>query len=308
MAILSLAIPTNGISEWVFPVLDSIYEQHIDENKFEVVITDNGNDDDFYKKIFNYKMRHNNLIYKRNNTKMFMNQIEAFKLCTGDYIKFVNHRTMLRKGMLEYLLNYVEINKDKKPITYFLNGTKTRSKQQNIISEFDSFIYELSYNSSWSGGVGCWKSDFDELLKTGNIMKYNGLFPHLVFVFMPITDREYKVDNTKIFDQIPANGIKKGSYDLFYAFGIEYINAVKYLLENKFIGEDTYEYIKDNNQVFIENLYVDYVILHKKCSYDISSAKYSLNKYYSYKEIRENAKKLVIKRAFSKINRIIAGK
>ena len=32
--LLSLCIPTNGVNEWVIPVIDSIYENKIGENGF----------------------------------------------------------------------------------------------------------------------------------------------------------------------------------------------------------------------------------------------------------------------------------
>ena len=38
--LLSLCIATNGVSEWVFPVLDSIYSQEVDQSLYEVVVTD----------------------------------------------------------------------------------------------------------------------------------------------------------------------------------------------------------------------------------------------------------------------------
>lgn len=308
MAVLSLAIPTNGVAEWIFPVLDSIYEQDVDENVFEVIVTDNGKDDSFCEKMNKYKQNHTNLIYERNETKMFMNQIEAFKLASGDYIKFVNHRTKLREGVLKHLLKYVEDNSVEKPITYFLNGTETTRKQKNIVSGFDSYVYELSYKSSWSGGVGCWKSDFDALMQTGEILKYNGLFPHLAFVFLPKSDRQYKVDTTKLFEEIPNNGTKKGNYDLFRAFGVDYISKVKSLLDDKVIVEDTYEHVKEDNQAFIENLYAEYVVMRKKNSYDLSSAEVSLNQYYSYDEIRRKARTIALNRVLAKVKRIVRRK
>lgn len=36
--IVSLCMPTNGVAEWVFPVLDSIYNQGCDNNLFEIVL------------------------------------------------------------------------------------------------------------------------------------------------------------------------------------------------------------------------------------------------------------------------------
>ena len=46
--ILSLCIPTNGAVEWILPVIDSIYSQGYDNEKFEVVITDNGKESKFF--------------------------------------------------------------------------------------------------------------------------------------------------------------------------------------------------------------------------------------------------------------------
>ena len=304
MALLSLAIPTNGIIEWVFPVLDSIYRQSVDENLFEVIVTDNGDNDLFYNKMLEYKKKHRNLIYQRNESKLFMNQIEAFKLASGEYIKFVNHRTKVRDGSIQYLVEFVEKNIHDRPITYFLNGIENKRKKVNVVNPFDSFVYELSYNSSWSGGVGIWKNDFEILEKSGNIMRYNGLFPHLAFVFIPYDNRKYFVDNKKIFDEIPNNTVKKGKYDLFKAFGVDYLNAIKDLLHEKYIEFDTYNHIKNDNQKFIENLYAEYVILHKSCSYDLSSAKNSLNQYYSYNEIRKNAKRIAINRIIGKVKKL----
>ena len=37
--LISLCMPTNGVIEWVFPVLDSIFGQGVDDNLFEVVVT-----------------------------------------------------------------------------------------------------------------------------------------------------------------------------------------------------------------------------------------------------------------------------
>ena len=48
---LSLCMPTNGISEWVFPALDSVYSAGLDDSIYEVIVTDNGNNDELEKKM-----------------------------------------------------------------------------------------------------------------------------------------------------------------------------------------------------------------------------------------------------------------
>ena len=63
--VVSLCLPTNGIIEWVFPVLDSIYRQNVDDSLFEVIVTDNGDNEQFRLMMIEYAKDKNNLIYKK---------------------------------------------------------------------------------------------------------------------------------------------------------------------------------------------------------------------------------------------------
>ena len=101
---VSFCVPTNGIKEWVIPVLDSIYCTNADIEEFEVIITDNGNDKDFYETMLDYCKDKSNCIYKRTDAIQFLNQIEAFKMASGKLIKFVNHRHTLVDGAVQYLI------------------------------------------------------------------------------------------------------------------------------------------------------------------------------------------------------------
>ena len=80
--LLSLCIPTNGISEWVFPVLDSIYEQANSLQKFEVVVTDNGNNLDFYNRMQEYCSRYQNLCYEKTKAHPHMPLLISLPTCT----------------------------------------------------------------------------------------------------------------------------------------------------------------------------------------------------------------------------------
>ena len=53
--LLSLCIPTNGIAELVFPVLDSIFiQKDVPHDLYEVVVMDNGNNCSFKEKMIEY--------------------------------------------------------------------------------------------------------------------------------------------------------------------------------------------------------------------------------------------------------------
>lgn len=172
--IVSLCMPTNGVIEWVFPVLDSVYEQGCDNKEFEIIITDNGNNKEFKEKIKSYNQQHSNLYYYETNALPFINEIESYKRATGQLIKFVNHRTLLKRGALQRLIDYAKKYADIKPILYFANGVLKKEKKSMEYNTFDQFVNALSYWSSWSTGMAIWKEDFDKLPE--DVGNFNELF------------------------------------------------------------------------------------------------------------------------------------
>lgn len=179
--LLSLCIPTYGISEWVLPVLDSIYNQNVSDDLFEVIITDNGTNDSFENDLLPYINNHKNLIYKKTNAYSFLNEIESYKLATGKFIKFINHRTIMLEGSINYFIDFVKKYMEEKPFVYFTQG-ELKTKKEIILNTFDEFVNVLSYWSSWSTGMAFWKEDFDMIsnLDTSN---FNELFPHTTILF-----------------------------------------------------------------------------------------------------------------------------
>lgn len=297
--LVSLCIPTNGVVEWVFPVLDSIYNQSVDNALFEIVITDNGNNVVFKKSIQDYLKIHTNIVYVETQALPFVNEIESYKKASGELIKFVNHRTKLVEGTLQRMIDYVESNREIKPITYFSNGVLKMSKDKHEFSSFDEFVKNLSYWSSWSTGMTIWKSDFDKLPE--DVSEFNELFPHTNVLF-DVRDRgKYVVDNSIIFDEIPQGKKPKGNYDLYYAFGVEYPCIIKNLLEDGSITKQTYKYVLDKNLEFIASLYWQYNIKKDYCSYNLSGLVDMFGKYYSRTDLKMKIVKHITKGLINKI-------
>lgn len=272
--LLSLCIPTNGMAEWVFPVLNSIYDDskgNFDE--FEVIITDNGNNINFKQDIRKYVSEFPNLIYKETRAKQFENQIEAFKLATGEFIKFINHRMILLPGTLEHLKNFVKLNYKDKPVAYFSNGNLKDYNTDN----FDDFVRNLSYWSSWSAGTSIWKTDFEKI-KT---QKFSGLFPHIPLVFCDPDKKKYLIDNSILMKEIPCEETKKGTYDLFRAFLVEYLTIILNLYNKQLLSKETFLEIKKATLWFALELRFKYVIKKEPSSYVISDFKDSYAIFYS---------------------------
>lgn len=288
--LLSICIPTNGILEWVVPVIESIYKQNVDEKKFEVIITDNGTNNEFFDKMKMYEYNHKNLRYKRTNAVQFLNQIEAFNMARGEFIKFLNHRMILLPGALEYFLEFVQSNMNEKPVTYFTNGVI--NQESKSLKSFDEYVHILSYWSSWSAGTAMWKEHFDAL----NINNYNNLFPHTDLIFAIKDSSSYVIDNKRLMEELPTDNYKKGNYNLFYAFAVEYPAIIFDLYRNENITIDTFNSVIEDNKKFVGQLYYAYIIRKKSCSYSLECYEKYIKIFYSKKHMYREAVKIIIKR------------
>lgn len=263
--VISLCIPTNGISEWVFPVLDSIYEQGVDESLFEVIVTNNGKNEEFHKAMLEYSQRYENLIYNRNKIYMFGNQMQALLFANGDYFKFINHRNRLVPGALQKLIDIVTENKEKKPVMYFSNGVFDRDYLD--MHSFDEFVYNLASFNSWTTGVGIWKDTYEKLSLDAII---EDICPHFCILYADRNNTSYKIYNHVFSEEVDSDKTKKGSYDFYKAFGIEEITSILQLYLSGDISADTFKKVKKDFRIFLSRSYWEFQIKKEPCSYDMT--------------------------------------
>lgn len=305
--LLSLCIPTNGIVEWVIPVIDSIYYQKYDDEKFEVIITDNGNGSDLENALNKYFKKHNNLIYKKTNAILFQNQIECFKLASGDLIKLINHRYLLSDNAINTFIEYVKKYKNEKPLIYFFNNN-SKDVKNDVILDFDGFMNNLGYFSSWSGGISYWRSDFNQIFNKNKFDKY---FPHLDILLAFKNKKKYVINNDQLMNERVWDASKKGKYDFFDAFLVHYLDVMHELYKNKYISNVTYDKIKKQNLRFNIWIHFEYVVRKLKCSYILTNFWSCFKKYYNVFDFLYEYLILIIKlpiRIIIKINKIIFGK
>ena len=283
--IISLCIPTNGVIEWVFPVLESIYSQKVDNALFEVVVCDNGNNAEFQNKMLEFKKAHSNLVYEKTNAPLFLSEPETYKLANGYFIKFINHRTILMDETLQYFIDFVQkhLNDKEKPIVYFSNNTLKTEKKVRVFDTFSDFVKNLGIWSSWSTGMGFWKEDFDRLISEN--AKFNELFPHTTILFNERKREKYIIDNSFLLDEIPQGKKPKGNYDLFYAFAIEYPSILVNLVVSGDLTTGAFLKLKKDVLKFCTSNATDYFVYKTYCSYDLSSFNKSMKVFYNIIEV-----------------------
>lgn len=299
--LLSLCLPTNGISEWVFPVLDSIFSQNIDDTLYEVIVTDNGNNPDFFEKMQDYAKPHTNLIYKKTNAFLFENQIEALRSASGDFLKFINHRAVLEPGSLKWMIDFIEKYKTEKPVIYLSNG-QLELKENVEVNSFDGFVKGIRELASWTTGVGVWKSDFE---KIPDDKVYNKISPHSDVLFAERKKEKYVINDYLWCHEIDISHKKKGSYDLYKAFGIEEFSITLSLYLDGDISIETLKAVKKSYEKLLARFYRIFHIFRCPCSYDLKSFNKTTSIFFSPIKIKLRALFGIIPAGIKKIYRMI---
>lgn len=297
MKVISLCMPTNGVSEWVFPALDSIYAQNIDESIFEVVVTDNGNNQEFEKRMRSYASAHGNIIYQKNTSFLFDNQLEALKLAHGQYLKFVNHRSIWIEGRLQRMIDVIKSHEDEKPVMYFSNGALGWGPVFKEFDNFDSFVENLGHLASWTSGVGVWKEDFERIPAD---IKYDRISPHSCVLFSERKKKKYIIDDVFWMQDIESDHSKKGKYDLYKAFAVEEFTITLKLYIDGDITAATLKAVKNKYGNFIKELYYDFNICKKPCSYDISGFGSNMGVFFSKTDIVVGAFFVPVRRIYER--------
>lgn len=245
--ILSICIPTNDATQWVIPALQSIYRQNVDTSLFEVVITDNGKESELGEALKQYD--YPNLRYIPTEEKGFLNLIKAIKAGNGVYCKMLNNKAIMSEGSIVAMIDIIKQYEKTKPIIYWGDG-KVGEKPIIECADVNEFVYNMGIWCTWSAGIGIWKDDIAKLDETAP----NELFPHTAVLFDIREKSEYVISNLN-FQEALQEEPNKGGYDVFYAFGVEYLNIIHRLQEENRITEETFEPVKAKMFEWLQKLY-----------------------------------------------------
>lgn len=272
--LLSICLPTNGVAKWVIPAVRRLYELGTDESLFEVVVADNGGEKSDLDEPVKEFADHTNFRYVKTNAVGFYNIIECFLAAKGDYMIKLNHRSMLRPGSIEQVIEQAERYFDSKPLIYFSNGNL---KHDSILEydTFDGYLNELSYLSSLSEGLFFWKED---LLRVPEI-KFAKMSPNVSLMFDSRRKNKFVlVDKRLWWDQ---DGKGKFGYDLFDTFAVLYMDLVNEVRIDGSITKKTFLKIKADILKFLYDCYVAMKLEGAYENYSLDGMRDSLSVYYS---------------------------
>lgn len=272
--LLSICIPTRGRVSILEMTLDSIFNSKVELSEYEVVIYDSSDNDELSDSL-SLKYNYPNLIYKRGENNGFFNLISALELGNSRFLKLHNDYTSFNGDSLEKMLKCLNTNLLDKSVFFFANGSLDK-KVTKSFSSFDDFLFDISFFSSWSTAFGIWKSDFDKVKKN----ELNPMFPHTSLLFRLYEKKWYIVNDEELF--INQEISKKGGYNLFETFAVDYLKMVQDLLKSGHISDKTFNHIKnDLYKYFLIDWYFKTKIKRNEFTFDLSNIKKSIKINYS---------------------------
>lgn len=297
--LLSICIPTNGVARWVVPTLENLYNLGSDESTFEVVVADNGGEDSDLADAVKKFEEHPNFRYIPTDVKGFYNIVENFSLAKGDYMIKLNHRCILHKGMIEYIIGLAEKYYDEKPLMFFSNG-KVKLGGVKEYSTFDAFMYDFSYWSSISEGLFFWKEDLHRVPE----IKFAKMSPNVSLMFDSHNKSKFVLIDTLICHDQDATG--KYGYDLFDTFAVLYLDLINEQRIEGYISKKTFIKIKTDIINFLGRIYLAMHYTKEYDNYSLEGMKDSLSIYFSSQEYARIKRRVLLN--FPKIlyHRIVA--
>ncbi len=273
--ILSICIPTRNRSEILRETLSSIFKSNANKNHFEVIIYDTSDDLEtlnLYRKEFNLS----NVIYTRGADKGYLNLIESLKLGKGKFLKLHNDYSIFNHDAIEKLILLVKSNEVKQPLIFFSNGL-LKSGFVEQVNSMDSLMSRIDYLCTWSTLFGIWKHDFIKL----NHFVPDKMFPHTSILLQMNFKDSYIINNQFLFSNSPIK--RKGGYDIFRVFSVDFLNLLNNSTSNGVISQKTFLQIKHNLIAdFFVKWYAQLIVFKNEYTFETQSLKKSILSNYSY--------------------------
>jgi hypothetical protein len=273
MYLLSICIPTNGVSRWVVPNVRQIYSLGSDNNIFEVVVADNNPNAEMDAAMAEFS-KYPNFRYVKTKAEGFYNIVENFVHARGDFMIKINHRCLMEKGSIERIYELGCRYIDRKPLVFLSNGILRENKILEYTT-FDDYLKKLTFWSSLSEGLFFWKED---ILEVPNI-SFAPMSPNVSLMFNSKSKNLFVIDDIKFGGAQDSKG--KYGYDFFYTFAVLYLDLVNQVRIEGYLSNESYIKIKSDLYRWLRDIYIEMKIMGRKGNHSLNNLRLNIAVYYS---------------------------
>ena len=278
--LLSICIPTYNRSEYLDICLASIVSQkEFNSEDLELVISDNASIDNTEEIVKKYQRKHKNIFYSKNKENIRDKNFPlVINSAHGIFRKLCNDTLIFEDNSIQYLLNLINENIDKRPILFFMScSNKKMHKDKYIVDNFNSFVKIASFWLTWIGGFGIWEDDFKEIED-----KFSGCELSLwqTKILLEIVSRKGGgiIDNKQLFinQAVQKKDLSYGLYNVFYK---NYLELYQQYLTKQVLLKKTFFYLRKH---LLFNFFISWIIV-----FHFDSNKYMIS-------LDENIEKLIL--------------
>lgn len=164
--LLSIIIPVYNVEPYIPRCLDSIYSQNVDEDQYELVIVNDGSQDNSSAVVKRYQLKHSNIVLiEKENGGVSSARNLAIKECNGRHLVFVDPDDALMNGALNALITFIRSNqKESVVVMRSFNNEQVECYKWNNLFKNNSHIDTLeTINKGYVRGSVCgccFKRDF----------------------------------------------------------------------------------------------------------------------------------------------------
>lgn len=239
--VLSICIPTYNRCGYLYLTLQSIVEQDLFKNTYdiEIVICDNCSDDftQTIAKIFIDQFP-DKIKYHRNETNIGDKNFErVLTYATGEVLKLHNDNFTIINGELKIIVDKIKEMREEKSMIFFANGNSPLEKDM-MCNDLNEFISATSYLTTWIAAFSIWKEDFDNFEEFSKNVETQLMQTDVLFRFSA-RGKKIFVFNELVFE---GQGVlKKGGYNVSKIFGKNYLSLLKAYLKSGELDKRIYE-------------------------------------------------------------------
>ena len=139
--LLSIIVPVYNVEQYIRPCLESIYKQGLCDDAFEVVLVNDGTQDDSFGQINDFLEIHHNIhVIEQDNQGLSVARNTGVKNAIGDYVLFVDSDDLLVENSLVQLFAQLADKTVDLLIADFVKLTNEEISQQSKIVNVGFFL------------------------------------------------------------------------------------------------------------------------------------------------------------------------
>lgn len=233
--LLSICIPTYNRSEYLKEALLNIINDPYFNENVEIVISDNASTDNTEEIGLKYASKYNNVYYFRNKENIRdKNFILALKRSSGKYARLFNDTLRFKKGALQRMLDVIKGSSEDTPLFIYQNISFLNVECQKYVTNAEDFIANSSYWITWIANFGNWRSVIDAIPQPNEYASL--LLAQVDWAFKIISHyKKCAIDFSDYF--FSASLFKKGGYNFYNVFIVNYLKIVRLYVKRKYSVE-----------------------------------------------------------------------